>query len=214
MSNKIFRYLLKTQPYSRLFGFDRGLPVDRYYIEKFLESKKYLISGDILEIAESYYTKKFAHGAYRSLILHSTEGTGVDFVGNLATGDGIVNDVANCFIMTQTLQCIFDFRAALKNSLKLIRSGGNLLITVPGITQISRYDYDRWGFYWTFNDMSLRKLFEEVVPSSNIEIQAFGNVKSAAAFLYGLASNELSQKDLDQVDPDYQVTITATIIKP
>lgn len=40
-------------------GFGRGTPIDRYYLESFLSAHSKDIKGDVLEIAENTYTKKF-----------------------------------------------------------------------------------------------------------------------------------------------------------
>lgn len=202
------------QPVSRTFGFDRGMPVDRYYIEKFLQEQTASIRGTVVEIAEDTYTKKFGSQVEKSLVLHSVDSHGADLAGNLETGAGLLEGIADCFIMTQTLPFIFDVHAAMKNSVSMLRPGGRLLVSVPGITQISRYDYDRWGHYWSFTDMSLRKLLEQAAPDARVEVKTYGNVKAAACFLYGLAAHEVSTDDLDRHDPDYQVTIAAVLEKP
>lgn len=218
--NKINKYLKKkfflksVLPVSNQFGFDRGNPVDRYYIDKFLEKQSNWIRGTVIEIAENTYTKRFGgENVGKALTLHVNKDRGDDIIGDLVTGDGIPENIADCFIMTQTLPFIYDIHSAVKNTMKLIKPGGCILCTVPGITQISRYDMDRWGHFWSFTDLSLRKLFEEIVPAANITINSYGNVKSATSFLYGLAAEDLSKKDLDYRDNDYQVIITAIVIK-
>lgn len=211
---KIFLYNT-TKPVSTLFGFERGMPIDRYYIEKFLAKNQKLICGDVLEIAESTYTMKFGgQNVRKAWVLSFTDGEKVDILGDLATGEGISENLVDCFIMTQTLPFIYDINQVAKNAVRIVKPDGYLLVTVPGITQISRYDMDRWGHYWSFTDLSLRRLFEEVVPSENIKIETYGNVKTASCFLYGLAQHEISKKDLDYTDPDYQVIITAVVKKP
>jgi hypothetical protein len=198
-------------PVSRIFGIDRGQPVDRYYIESFLAAKQKWIRGDVLEVGSREYTEKFGRGnVSRSLVMSVQEGKHKpDIVANLETGSGIIENIADCFIMTQTLLCIFDVCSAARNALKILKPGGILLLTVPGITQISRYDYQRWGQYWSFTDQSVRKLFEPHVFSERIEV----SVKSAAAFLYGLAAHELSQEDLEFNDPDYPLIIASVVKK-
>jgi hypothetical protein len=208
----LFKNFSSTQPVSTVFGIDRGTPVDRYYIEKFLYKNKYLIKGDVLEVAESTYTKKFGgKHVLKPLIFSYTSGDEIDFTGDLETGVGITHDIADCFIMTQTLPFIFDLKTAVKNALKMIRTNGYLLITVPGITQLSRYDYDRWGQFWSFTDKSLQKLFEDE-GTENI-IETYGNVKTACAFLNGVAYEEIKKSDLDFIDHNYQVIISAVIKK-
>lgn len=206
---------LTIKPVSKVFGFDRGLPIDRYYIEKFLSENKDFIKDVTLEIAESTYTKKFGgENVKKSLVLNVKNHSKVDIIGNLATGTGVRKNLVDCFIMTQTLPFIYDIHNAIINAVKILKPGGCLLVTVPGITQISRYDMNRWGQYWSFTDLSLRKLFEEIVPSYYITTNTYGNVKSAAYFLYGFAQDELTHEELDYHDPDYQVIIGAVIKKP
>lgn len=203
---------LPKKPVSRKFGFDRGTPIDRYYIENFLGKNYKAISGTVLEIGDSNYTRLFGgERVDRSIVLSYQEGKNVDIVADLETGKGIPKKVADCVIFTQTLPFIFDISPAIKNIFNVLKPGGKLLVTVPGITQISRYDIDRWGQYWSFTDLSVRKLFEKVTSKKDITIKIYGNVKSASYFLYGLSAEELSRQDLDYQDRDYQVLIGAAI---
>jgi hypothetical protein len=80
-------------------------------------------------------------------------------------------------------------------------------LTVPGFSQISRYDAERWGDFWRFTSMSVERLFAEVFPDERVTIEVFGNVLAATAFLHGLAAEELSPGELDHRDPDFEVTI-------
>ena len=54
-----FGSLRRLKPISRLFGFDRGQPIDRYYIETFLQKNRSDIGGRVLEIGDPGYTLKF-----------------------------------------------------------------------------------------------------------------------------------------------------------
>ena len=90
----------------------------------------------------------------------------------------------------------------------MLKDGGVFLGTVSGISQVSRYDMDRWGDYWRFTDLSLKKLFAEYFRESNIAIRTFGNVFAANAFLQGIALEDIEDRSLLNVrDPDYQVTL-------
>lgn len=208
--------LRTTKPVSRVFGLDRGQPIDRYYIESFLENNSSSIKGKVLEIADNKYTKKFGgKNILESEVLHAVDGNPkATIVGDLATGKGIPENTFDCFILTQTLQFIYEFHSAAENVVKCLKPGGVALITVAGISQISRYDMKRWGDYWRFTDKSLTMLFERYVPEENIKIKTYGNVLSSVAFLHGLACDELTREELDYVDQDYQMLITAVISKP
>ena len=54
-----FGDLRRLTPISRHFGFDRGTPVDRYYIERFLKANCLDIKGRVLEIAEDLYATRY-----------------------------------------------------------------------------------------------------------------------------------------------------------
>jgi hypothetical protein len=83
------------------------------------------------------------------------------------------------------------------------------LVTLPGISKIERL----WSDYWRFTEISARRLFGEVFGDENITVGTYGNVLAASAFLYGLASHELSKEELDFNDPNYQVVITVRAVK-
>ena len=84
---------------------------------------------------------------------------------------------------------------------------------MSGISQISRYDMDRWGDYWRFTTASARRSLAEVFPSKTLTIKAYGNLLAATALLHGLASCELSSLELNHLDPDYEVIVAARAVK-
>jgi len=140
--------------------------------------------------------------------LHAVPGNpSATIVGDLASGEGIPKSFFDCIILTQTLPFIYDVHSVIRTSYEALKPDGVLLVTVPGISQISRYDMDRWGDYWRFTDLSVLKLFMEFFNKENLQIEIFGNVKTAVAFLHGIASEELNEKDLHFKDPDYQLII-------
>ena len=187
---------LRTEPISRKFGFDRGCPIDRYYINSFLKQNQSLITGSVLDIS-SYEVLHYDDSNKKATI-----------VGDLTKPETLPRERIDCFICTQTLNFIFDVPKAIEGSYKVLKQGGTLLCTVSGISQISRYDMDRWGDYWRFTDLSIRKLMESVFGEGNVEIVTFGNALAATAFLQGLAIDDLPDTSLlDKKDLDYQITI-------
>ena len=203
-------------PVSSSFGFDRGRPIDRHYIEQFLETHRESINGTVLEIGDREYTKAFGGDAVVcSEVLHARAGNPeATIIGDLISGEGIRDNVFDCMILTQTLPFIYDARQAVVHCMRGLKPGGVLLATLPGISQISRYDMERWGDYWRFTDASARRLFGDVFGTENVEIETHGNVLVACALLYGLATHELSVKELDVHDQDYQVIVTVCARKP
>ncbi len=208
--------LRRLEPISRVFGTDRGQPIDRYYIEQFLSAHASDIRGHVLEVGDDAYTRKFGgERVTKSDVLHAVAGNPkATIVADLTFADNIPSGTFDCIILTQTLQVIYDVRASLRHLYRVLKPGGLLLATFPGISQISRYDMERWGDYWRFTTLSTWRLFEEVFPPAYLKVQAYGNVLAATAFLYGLATQELRQEELDHRDTDYEVLITVKAAKP
>jgi SAM-dependent methyltransferase len=200
--------LRTTQPVSRIFGLDRGTPVDRYYIERFLSDNRRHIKGKVLEIAESRYSKKFGSNISSYEILHVEKKNYVTIVGDLTNRESLPAGTIDCFICTQVFNFIFDFQKAIEGAHHLLKPGGIILATVSGISQISRYDADRWGHFWSFYPQGIEKAFKNVFGENNVEVKAYGNSLSAMCFIKGVAQEELSSEELDFYDPDYPVSIT------
>ena len=49
----------RTSPIARDWGYERGVPIDRYYIERFLAERATDIRGAVLEVQEADYTTRF-----------------------------------------------------------------------------------------------------------------------------------------------------------
>ncbi|ARV57778.1 glycosyl transferase family 2 [Nostocales cyanobacterium HT-58-2] len=210
-----FGSLRRVTPMSQVFGYDRGRPVDRYYIENFLNCYQDDIHGRVLEIGDDGYTRQFGgERITQSDVLHVAKGNPkATIIGDLTIGDNIPSDSFDCFILTHTIQLIYDVRSALKTVHRILKPGGVALVTVPGISHIGDY---QWASYWcwSFTALSVQRLFEEFFPTEKIQIETYGNVMVATAFLYGLATEELRREELDYRDRNYQVTITIRAVKP
>jgi len=224
-----FGSLRRLTPISRTYGFDRGRPIDRYYIEDFLcrhaGDPQYAggdIQGRVLEVGDSYYLRRFGTFAdapgpgkvHRFDVLHES---GVNdeatIVGDLVSGANLPSDAFDYVICTQTLHVIYDVRAAIATLHRILRPGGVALVTVPGIAPSSRPDRDKWGDWWRFTSQSIRRLFEEVFEAEAVAVEAYGNVLSAVAFLHGVAAEELSPTELDSRDPDYEVLLAIRAVR-
>jgi SAM-dependent methyltransferase len=207
--------VLPAEPVSREFGFDRGKPVDRWYIERFLAEHAADVRGRVLEVAESTYTGWYGgDDVTRSDVLYaSAENPDATVVGDLTTGEGIEEAAFDCFICTQTLQFIYDVRAAVAGTRRLLTPGGVLLASLPGISQISREDMRDWGDWWRFTAKSAERLFGEVYGEEHVEVRQHGNVQAAAAFLYGLAAEDVDPGALETVDPDFHLLMTVRAVR-
>lgn len=212
-----FGGLRRLTPISGVFGLDRGLPIDRYYIEQFLEANAREIQGRVLEFGDASFTKKFGGaGVTQSDVLDVRPGNPhATIVADLTRADKIPSDVFDCILCTQTLQMIYPLRDALAQLVRILKPGGVLLVTGSGITKVARREgIDAWGEYWHWTGQSAQRLFAECFPLDRFTVQVYGNVLSATAALYGLAAEELTPRELDFSDADYEVIVAVRAVKP
>jgi SAM-dependent methyltransferase len=208
--------LRRTTPISASYGFDRGTPIDRYYIERFLAAHAADVRGRVLEIGDDEYTRRFGGARVeRSDVLHAADGNPrATIVGDLADAPHIEDGSFECVICTQTLLLIYDVRAAIATLERILVPGGVLLVTVPGVSRICRPEAETWGDWWRFTSMSLRRLLEERFPGGAVDVASYGNVLTATAMLHGLAAEELRAEELDARDADFEVTLAARAVRP
>ena len=191
------------------WGFDRGLPVDRYYIERFLGTYSADIRGRVLEIAENTYSRRFGGSKVeRQDILSLGPDDAATIVGDLAEPGVLPASAFDCIILTQTLHLIFDLQRAVEQLHRSLRPGGVLLLTVPGITPIDRGEWKK-SWHWSLTDSSLARLLSGPFEREKIELSVQGNLYAATGFLHGAAVEELSRRKLDAIDPAYPVTVAA-----
>ena len=207
--------LRRITPIDSGFGLGRGKPVDRHYIEDFLRRNADDIRGRVLEIGEDTYTRAYGGTRVaRSDILHADDSNpSATLIADLAGDNDLPSESFDCFICTQTLTYIYDVRRALRTVHRILRRGGVLLATVPGISQMSPYDRDRWGEYWRFTAQSLGRLLGEPFGRANVEVEAYGNVLASTAFLQGLCTDDLRSDELDHRDQRYQMLVAGRAVK-
>lgn len=205
----------RLEPLSRDWGFDRGLPIDRHYIEDFLHRTAHLIRGRVLEVKDDAYTRRFGGQSVLRCDVLDIDPTNKNatIIDDLTYGRELPADAYDCIVLTQVLQLIYDVPSAMQTLYRVLRPGGSLLLTVPGITQIA---YDRLGhtWYWAFYEASVTKLLQTVFPADLVEVHVYGNVLSATSMLYGRAAEELTLAELTPVDLDYPVIVAARATKP
>lgn len=195
----------RTAPVSAHWGFDRGTPVDRYFIERFLESRRSHVTGRVLEIGDARYTRRFGHEIVRSDVLDvDPANPRATLVGSLEAPDQLPVEAYDCFILTQTLQYLFDPAAGVAAAARLLVPGGSILASVPAVGRIDATVGAERDF-WRFTAASATRLFSP--HFAELEVTTAGNVLAACAFLYGLASEELTERELTADDALYPVVV-------
>jgi SAM-dependent methyltransferase len=204
--------LRRTAPIIRR-PLDRGLPIDRHYIESFLAANASDIAGQVLEIKDSSYTERFGGTCVTKSDVLDIDAANphATIIVDLNTAENLPSNSFDCIIVTQTLQYIFDVTSAINDLHRSLRPGGVLLATVPGITRLDGGPHE--VTYWTFTDSAMRRLFAQRFPLSHLMVASHGNVLSAVAYLEGLAVDELTPEELSVCDPLFPVTVTVRAVK-
>lgn len=208
--------LRRLSPLSSIWGLDRGRPLDRYYIENFLDRNRGDIRGRVLEVKDPNYTNIYGDGIERIDVIDvDASNRRATIVADLTRADSVPADTFDCFLFTQTLHIIYDIRGALSHIQRILKPGGVLLCTLPSV---SRVNYEDGGLdggdYWRFTGAAVRRLFAEFFPPEAFTVDGFGNVMTCTAFLYGLAPDELTREELDFVDPWFPLIFCVRVVKP
>ncbi|MFT4088625.1 MAG: methyltransferase domain-containing protein [Gordonia sp. (in: high G+C Gram-positive bacteria)] len=207
-----FGDLRVTEPLCGWYGRDRGGPIDRYYIENFLDEHRAQVSGRVLEIGERTYTERFGAGVTQADMLHVDDVDGATYVADLADAPSIPSDAYDCVIITQTLQMIYDVRAAVATLHRILKPGGVLLCTVPGVTQLADPRWNR-TWYWSFTPLAAERLIGDEFGAGAVTVGMHGNVLAVTSFLQGLTPDDLTTDELDVADPSYPMIVTVEAVK-
>jgi SAM-dependent methyltransferase len=203
----------KGRPVSELWGFDRGTPVDRYYIEAFLADHRGDIHGRVLEVKDSGYTRRFGVDVRAAEVLDIDDSNrAATAIADLTAADAIPSGQFDCFILTQTLQFIFDTPAALRHAHRLLRPGGVLLATVPSVSRLAPSN-GLTSEFWRFTPAACAELFGRAFEGGTVEVRSYGNMTSAVAFLAGAATEEVPRGILDRRDDYFPVIIAVRAVR-
>jgi hypothetical protein len=202
-----------TAPVSRRFGYDRGTPIDRYYIERFLDANRASIRGRVLEVKDSGYTDRFGTAVTEREVLDADRSNPLaTIVDDLATCRTIPDNSLDCFILTQTLQYVAEVEDAVATSYRILKLGGTLLATVPTMGQIVDKP-PHLVEYWRFTPASCRALFGKVFGAAAIEVRSYGSCLTSVALLAGMAQEELRTRELERDDPDFALLLSVRGVK-
>jgi SAM-dependent methyltransferase len=202
--------LRRTAPFSRHFGFERGTPVDRHYLHRFLEAERASITGDVLEIQGDGHTRRFGQALG---VVHTVD-INPDFAAtytcDLALADGIIpSNRYDAFLLPNTLCVLRDIEGCLRQALRVVRPGGVVLATTATFVPLNPDTPD----YWRLTAEGWRELAARVWDGHAVTIEAHGNCLASVAAMLGLAAEELTEPELDVQDPLYPVLVTLKVVK-
>ncbi len=200
-------YWLATRsikPLSSKFGFDRGTPIDRFWIEKFIKENAKDIKGRVLEIGDNRYTKAYGKDVTKSEVLDvDSKNSKANIIADLRKMPKVPSNTYDCVIVTHVLGMVDEVDSAVSELHRILKPGGIILATSASLSPT----YDLTNNYWRFTPAGFKYLFEKHFAKNNISCQSFGNVLTGQAFWAGLAQEDLTKKELEFDDPHYPCVV-------
>jgi hypothetical protein len=197
--------LRRMRPFSSTFGFERGTPVDRYFLHRFLAEHANDITGAVLEVQTGSYTKRFGHDVTRAdtfdIVPQFTPTYLCDFAH---CGDVLPSQAYDCLLLPNMLPCVRELDLALPHALRVMRPGGTILASAAGLLPLTGDVPD----YWRFSPDGWRERLAAAWPGATIEVTGHGNCLTSVAAQLGLALEELTAAELDAHDPRFPVLTT------
>lgn len=198
------------KPLSDHFGYDRGTPIDRYYIEGFLKEYSRFITGACLEIHDTDYIHKFGHDVTMADALDvDSANSRANIIANLKQVAQVQDGTYDCLVVTHTLGMIDDFQAAIRECYRMLKPGGTLLVTLAAFNKVEYPDAN----FWRFTTASARYAFGLVFDPAQVTVASYGNVLAGQAFLVGAAQEDLTPEELVYNDPAYPIVISVVARK-
>lgn len=203
--------LRRTTPFSTQYGFERGVPIDRFYLHRFLETERACITGDVLEIQVSSYTRRYGHSLNRVHTLDIVPEFSPTYQCDLAEADRLVPaNSYDCFLLPNVLAAVERLEPAMEQALRIVKPGGVILASVACLLPLTTADDD----FWRLSPAGWRRLAARLWKGCDIDIQSHGNCLAVAAAAYGLAVEELTERELEIADERYPMLTTIKCVKP
>jgi SAM-dependent methyltransferase len=197
--------LRRTTPFSSTFGFERGTPIDRHYLQRFLHAHRDRITGDVLEVQTNSYTRRYGRDLRRMDTFDINPMFHPTYLCDLAhSEDALPSAAFDCVLLPQTLQHLRELDACLAHLVRVVRPGGVILASAAGLMPLTGDVPD----YWRLSPDGWRERLAGAWSGADVTVEGHGNCLTAVAAQLGLALEELTDAELDAHDPRYPVITT------
>ena len=189
--------------------FARGVPIHRYYVERYLSQQAADIRGQCLEFQEDTYASQFGESRVTRLeILHKERdphAPQATLFADLTRDNSIPSGIFDCIICTYVLHVIDDLPMFVKELHRLLRRDGVLLVVVPNVTVA----YPEFPELWRFTPLGLTRLLERAFGAGSIQARSYGNSLTCAGEIRGLGASDFTIDELEDNDPRFGLVTCA-----
>ncbi|HEX4805276.1 MAG TPA: methyltransferase domain-containing protein, partial [Conexibacter sp.] len=183
--------LRRLEPLSPFWGGERGLCVDRRFIERFLEAHADDVHGRVLAYHDARYATRYGRHRLRACDVLDADATNpaATVIADLQRAPDLESGAYDCVLLPHVLQLLEEPAAAIAECARVLRPGGTLLTTVPAAGRVEaggpRTDC------WRFSPAGLAELLARPFGAEQVEVAGHGGVDATLALLAGLAAEEV-----------------------
>ncbi len=200
--------LRRIAPICNSFGFTRGTPIDRYYLDRFIGEIRFQVTGKVLEVGgvvqnrELYQFDRVTE--YQTLDIAAR--SGVTLVGDVHDAAIIEPESLDAVVLFNVLEHCHNPWMVVQNIYHWLKMEGKCFCMVPNAQRLHNFPQD----YWRPLPDGIRQLFQNF---SQQNLSVYGNPLTVVASFLGIAAEELSPQELDDFHPDYPVATCAIAMK-
>lgn len=197
-SPRMYLASMSTEPLSTVYGFDRGQPADRKWIERFLNTNADAIRGHCLEVQSDEYVRHFGGDRVSNVDVLDIDprNAGATIIGDLQDLDTVPSATFDCALVTQTLQYVREPRRAVSELHRILKDSGTALVTAPCLGRVEPADVVD---HWRFMPKGLEALFADF--AWQVQVEHFGNALLGVAMWTGMAVEDLPTRVWETNDP-------------
>jgi SAM-dependent methyltransferase len=200
-----------VRPASRTFGYERGQPIHRYYVQRFFERHAERIRGRCLEFHDPGYVTTF--GGTRpsriDVLDLTAENPHATIVADMTKPNDVPSGAFDCIVCVHVLHLVYEADVFTRELRRLLAPGGALLLAVPGTSMID----PNWTEFRRWTGLGVQTLLGQFFAPSDIVVETYGNSLAAAAEMRGLAADEIAPWELNARDDLFQVEVCGLAVK-
>jgi len=186
-------------PFCPQFGHFRGNPVDRYYLDRFIEQIRNEVKGVTLEIGGSKGNRElYGLTNTTSYLTMDLNGEGLDIIGDAHDTQAVEEASLDTVLLFNVLEHCERPWVVVDNIYQWLKPRGQVFCMVPNAQRVHRVPQD----YWRILPDAMTSLFARF---GRRKLYVYGNPLTTLAAYYGIAAEELSREELDHYHENYPV---------
>ena len=190
------------------FGNSRGRSIDRYYLDRFVETVRSDVKGVTLEIGGRKVNRELYNFTnVTSYLAMDLTGVDLDIVGDAHDPQAVAEASLDSVVLFNVLEHCERPWIVADNIYRWLKPGGQVFCMVPNAQRMHRVPKD----YWRIFPDALDSLFARF-PRRKLYV--YGNPLTTLSAYYGIAANELSRDELDHYHENYPVANCIHAHKP